>query len=103
MVLQVEPEVMVNGRSHDKFLSRSIIRRDAQTRFNIGPITDDYKRRMDFNASTGQYFVDPYRTGDQAAQETLADLYEAEYQDYLNRFLPVQQQLISEVSEDFPV
>lgn len=73
-----------------------------QTRFNIGPITDDYKRRMDFNASTGQYFVDPYRTGDQAAQETLADLYEAEYQDYLNRFLPVQQQLISEVSEDFP-
>jgi hypothetical protein len=50
----------------------------------------------------GQFFVDPYRTGDQAAQETLADLYEAEYADYLNRFFPVQQQMISEVTDQFP-
>ena len=53
-------------------------------------------------ANQGQFFVDPYRTGDQAAQETLADLYEAEYADYLNRFFPVQQQMISEVTEQFP-
>jgi hypothetical protein len=54
------------------------------------------------NQGQGQFFVDPYRSGDQAAQETLADLYEAEYADYLNRFLPVQQQLISEVTDQYP-
>lgn len=64
--------------------------------------SSNYKSGLDYNPQTGQYFVDPYRTGDQAAQDTLADLYEAEYQDYLNRFFPVQQQMISEVTDQFP-
>ena len=33
------------------FLSGASLGVMPQTRFNIGPITDDYKRRMDFNAS----------------------------------------------------
>lgn len=54
------------------------------------------------NYANSTYFVDPNRTGDTAAQDTLAELYEAEYRDYLNRFFPVQQQLISEVTDLYP-
>jgi len=68
----------------------------------IARVQNNYKSGLSFNSNTGQYFVDPNRTGNQAAQETLADLYEAEYQDYLNRFFPVQQQLISEVTDQYP-
>lgn len=72
-----------------------------QTRFGFDSINDDYKRRLNFNESTGQYFVDPFRTGDQAAQETLADLYEAEFADYLARFFPVEQDLIQQMTTGF--
>lgn len=54
-----------------------------------------------YNQTPGNYFVDPYRTGDQAAQDTLADLYEAEFQDYLNRFFPVEQDLIQQMTTGF--
>ncbi len=47
-------------------------------------------------------FVDPTATGDFGAQETLSRLYEAEFQDYLTRFFPVEQRLISEMQEGFP-
>lgn len=47
-------------------------------------------------------FVDPTTTGDFGAQETLARLYEAEFQDYLTRFFPVEQRLITEMQEGFP-
>ncbi len=46
-------------------------------------------------------YVNPYRQGDQSAQDTLADLYEAEFQDYLNRFFPVEQDLIEQMTTGF--
>jgi hypothetical protein len=46
-------------------------------------------------------YVNPFRSGDQSAQETLADLYEAEFQDYLNRFFPVEQDLIEQMTTGF--
>jgi len=65
-------------------------------------MSEDFGRGYTPIQTTSPFFVDPYRTGDQAAQDTLADLYEAEYQDYLNRFFPVQRQMISEVTDQFP-
>ena len=53
------------------------------------------------NQTPGSYFVDPNRTGDSAAQDTLADLYEAEFQDYLNRFFPVEKDLIQQMTTGF--
>ena len=49
-------------------------------------MSEDLGRSFTPIQTQSPYFVDPYRTGDQAAQETLAELYEAEYQDYLSRF-----------------
>lgn len=46
-------------------------------------------------------YVNPFRSGDQAAQDTLADLYEAEFQDYLQRFFPVEQDLIQQMTTGF--
>jgi len=46
-------------------------------------------------------YVNPFRQGDQSAQDTLADLYEAEFQDYLNRFFPVEQDLIEQMTTGF--
>lgn len=46
-------------------------------------------------------YVNPFRTGSQSAQDTLADLYEAEFQDYLNRFFPVEQDLINQMTTGF--
>ena len=31
---------------------------------------------------SGNLYVNPFRSGDRSAQDTLADLYEAEFQDY---------------------
>jgi hypothetical protein len=64
--------------------------------------TEDFVGAYVPSPQSGEYFVDPNRTGNQAAQETLAELYEAEYADYLRRFFPVQQQLISEVTDQYP-
>lgn len=49
----------------------------------------------------GYTYVNPFRNGDQSAQETLADLYQAEFQDYLARFFPVEQDLIYQMTEGF--
>lgn len=46
-------------------------------------------------------YVNPFRSGDQSAQDTLADLYEAEFQDYLQRFFPVEQDLIQQMTTGF--
>jgi hypothetical protein len=46
-------------------------------------------------------YVNPFRQGDQSAQDTLADLYEAEFQDYLNRFFPVEKDLIAQMTTGF--
>lgn len=54
---------------------------------------------MSYNS--GSLYVNPFRSGDQSAQETLADLYEAEFQDYLNRFFPVEQDLIEQMTTGF--
>lgn len=54
---------------------------------------------MDYNS--GSLYVNPYRTGDQSAQEMMADLYEAEFQDYLDRFFPVEQDLIRQMTTGF--
>lgn len=54
-----------------------------------------------YNQTPGNYFVDPNRKGDSAAQDTLADLYEAEFQDYLNRFFPVEKDLIQQMTTGF--
>lgn len=50
---------------------------------------------------SGNLYVNPFRSGDQSAQDTLADLYEAEFQDYLNRFFPVEQDLIEQMTTGF--
>ena len=65
--------------------------------------TFDYSGGYDYmnNQTPGNYFVDPNRTGDSAAQDTLADLYEAEFQDYLNRFFPVEKDLIQQMTTGF--
>ena len=47
-----------------------------------------------FNQNNSLY-VNPFRSGSQSAQDTLASLYESEFQDYLNRFFPVEKDLIS--------
>jgi len=60
---------------------------------------DDYAAEPTVNEQS--LYVDPYRKGDQSAQETLADLYEAEFQDYLTRFFPVEQGLIQEMTTGF--
>ncbi len=54
-----------------------------------------------FGQSGGNLYVNPFRQGDQSAQDTLADLYEAEFQDYLNRFFPVEQDLIRQMTTGF--
>jgi len=46
-------------------------------------------------------FVNTYQSGDYAAQETMADLYEAEWADYMKRFFPIQQGLIQEMTTGF--
>ena len=50
---------------------------------------------------SGSLYVNPYRQGDQSAQDMMADLYEAEFQDYLNRFFPVEQDLIAQMTTGF--
>tara|TARA_R100000231_G_scaffold2359_5_gene4166 strand:- start:9202 stop:9732 length:531 start_codon:yes stop_codon:yes gene_type:complete len=54
-----------------------------------------------YGQSGGNLYVNPFRQGDQSAQDTLADLYEAEFQDYLNRFFPVEQDLIRQMTTGF--
>ena len=49
----------------------------------------------------GYNYVNPFRQGDQAAQDTLADLYEAEFADYLRRFFPVEKDLIEQMTTGF--
>jgi len=51
--------------------------------------------------SGNNLYVNPFRSGDQSAQDTLADLYEAEFQDYLQRFFPVEQDLIQQMTTGF--
>lgn len=51
--------------------------------------------------SNNSLYVNPFRSGDQSAQDTLADLYEAEFQDYLNRFFPVEKDLIAQMTTGF--
>lgn len=51
--------------------------------------------------TSGDLYVNPYRTGDTAAQDTLSDLYESEFQDYLKRFFPVEQDLIQQMTTGF--
>lgn len=51
--------------------------------------------------SDSNLYVNPFRSGDQSAQETLADLYEAEFQDYLQRFFPIEQDLIQQMTTGF--
>tara|TARA_X000000950_G_scaffold206442_1_gene248369 strand:+ start:6414 stop:6932 length:519 start_codon:yes stop_codon:yes gene_type:complete len=50
---------------------------------------------------SGSLYVNPFRKGDRSAQDTLADLYEAEFQDYLNRFFPVEEDLINQMTTGF--
>jgi hypothetical protein len=51
--------------------------------------------------SQNNLYVNPFRSGDQSAQDTLADLYEAEFQDYLQRFFPIEQDLIQQMTTGF--
>lgn len=52
-------------------------------------------------SSNNSLYVNPFRSGDQSAQDTLSDLYEAEFQDYLNRFFPVEKDLIAQMTTGF--
>ena len=61
---------------------------DRQGRYNPNQFGDDL-------------YVNPFRSGDQSAQDTLADLYEAEFQEYLQRFFPVEQDLIQQMTTGF--
>lgn len=59
-----------------------------------------YGQQGYFNQGNNLY-VNPFRSGDQSAQDTLADLYESEFQDYLNRFFPVEKDLIAQMTTGF--
>lgn len=54
-----------------------------------------------YGGNQGNLYVDPFVSGDQGAQETLARLYEAEFEDYLTRFFPVEQDLIQQMTTGF--
>ena len=77
------------------------------TRPNVQQRSGPFQGAGFYEGETGTYFgrdpmyVDPNQTGDFSAQETLADLYEAEFQDYLNRFFPVEQDLINQMTTGF--
>jgi hypothetical protein len=58
-------------------------------------------KNYDPTISDSNLYVNPFRSGDQSAQDTLADLYEAEFQDYLQRFFPVEQDLIQQMTTGF--
>lgn len=58
-------------------------------------------KNYDPTISESNLYVNPFRSGDQSAQDTLADLYEAEFQDYLQRFFPVEQDLIQQMTTGF--
>ena len=58
-------------------------------------------KNYDPTISDSNLYVNPFRSGDQSAQETLSDLYEAEFQDYLQRFFPVEQDLIQQMTTGF--
>ncbi len=64
-------------------------------------MSEDFGRGYTPIQTTSPFYVDPFRTGDTAAQDTLAELYEAEFQDYLSRFFPVERDLISQMTTDF--
>ena len=59
-----------------------------------------YGQQGYFNRGNNLY-VNPFRSGDQSAQDTLANLYESEFQDYLNRFFPVEKDLIAQMTTGF--
>ena len=66
------------------------------------PFRDDYyndNRNDPYNQN--DLYVNPYRQGDKSAQDTLADLYENEFEDYLRRFFPVEQDLIQQMTTGF--
>ena len=71
--------------------------------FQQGDMLGTYGNNMagNFGQSSNNLYVNPFRQGDQSAQDTLADLYEAEFQDYLNRFFPVEQDLIRQMTTGF--
>jgi len=77
------------------------------TRPNVQQRSGPFQGAGFYEGETGAFygrdpmFVDPNQTGDFSAQETLADLYEAEFQDYLNRFFPVEQDLINQMTTGF--
>tara|TARA_B110000858_G_scaffold95472_1_gene109988 strand:- start:745 stop:1224 length:480 start_codon:yes stop_codon:yes gene_type:complete len=62
---------------------------------------EDERRDDPYNPNDGSLYVNPFRSGDKSAQDTLADLYENEFQDYLNRFFPVEQDLIQQMTTGF--
>ena len=61
----------------------------------------DYSGQGSFGQDQGSLYVNPFRSGDQSAQDTLADLYESEFQDYLNRFFPYEKDLIEQMTTGF--
>jgi|TARA_B110000483_G_scaffold25371_1_gene30155 hypothetical protein len=62
---------------------------------------EDEKRDDPYNPNNGSLYVNPFRDGDKSAQDTLTDLYESEFQDYLDRFFPVEQDLIQQMTTGF--
>ena len=70
---------------------------------NIGGLFRGFRDEYGYGDPYGNnnLYVNPFRTGSQSAQDTLADLYEAEFQDYLNRFFPVEQDLINQMTTGF--
>jgi hypothetical protein len=62
---------------------------------------EDGKMNDPYNPNDGSLYVNPFRSGDKSAQDTLTDLYESEFQDYLDRFFPVEQDLIDQMTTGF--
>jgi|TARA_R110000796_G_scaffold62341_3_gene143805 hypothetical protein len=62
---------------------------------------DQEDERRDDPYNQNDLYVNPYRSGDKSAQDTLADLYENEFEDYLRRFFPVEQDLIQQMTTGF--
>jgi len=69
--------------------------------YNISDFTNKGFGYNPTGYNSDSLYVNPYRQGDQSAQDMMADLYESEFQDYLNRFFPVEKDLIAQMTTGF--
>ena len=65
--------------------------------WSYDPVTGDYISAGTYDPD-GSYYVDPNRSGDNAASQTRADLARQQWEDYKARFQPVEDELFRRYS-----